>query len=268
LSAARTCSPAISGPEAAKLKLTRAAEHIKEIESHVERYASRVTHEVTPPQAQGNEAVLVSEVPPPEISVIAGEAIHQIRSALDYLAFDLVKLNPTSVTLPPEWETHCCFPLWLQAPKNPPVYNCFGRALPGISVPAFTFIESAQPYNRGSIGNVLRHLAVLSNVDKHRHLNLTSPRIGHLKSATLKSGFSIQTYHTMRSGEELRPEWSGEGLADIEDVTINFSTFVTFDESTLGYGPATLGVEDILKACLKTVQDAVVPEFDKLIGKQ
>src|ERR1700692_4968607 len=124
----------ISALEASELKLKRAAAHIKEINQHIVAYAARVLHEIVP-DAEGKETVHVKEVPPDHIGILAGEVLYQLRSSLDYLAFDLVKLNSTRVTLPLDWEKSCLFPLWLNTPKKPPVYNCFEHILPGISEP-------------------------------------------------------------------------------------------------------------------------------------
>jgi len=77
---------------------------------------------------------------------MAGEVLYQLRSTLDHLAFDLVKLNRIGTPLPSEWEENCCFPLWIDPLTKPPFYNCFKSCLPNISKAAFAFIESVQPY--------------------------------------------------------------------------------------------------------------------------
>ena len=48
-------------------------------------------------------------------------------------------------------------------------------------------------------------------------------------------------------------------------VETRLSTFVTFDESALGSGPDTLGVEEILETCLNMIQILIVPAFDKFL---
>src|SRR5262249_43983072 len=159
--------------------------------------------------------------PPPEISILAGEVLYQVRSSLDYLAFDLVKLNPSSIALPVDWKKNCCFPLWVNTPKNPPVYNCFKHILPGITKPAFAFIEGVQPYHRGNglfaICNVLRFLAELSNIDKHRNLNLTPLNIGHLETVTTKIGGHF-SYRTVRSGAKLEHPLPPDEMANAVNV--------------------------------------------------
>src|ERR1700722_4851148 len=142
----------ISGLDSARLKLIRAAEHIDSVVNSIGAYSGSEPHEITM-NADGKETVHVQILPPPEISVTVGETIYQIRSALDHLAFDLVKLNTRKITLPDDWSEHCLFPLKLCIPTacngNTPVpYKYFEKALPGISIHAFEFIESLQPYYR------------------------------------------------------------------------------------------------------------------------
>lgn len=264
----------ISSPQSVELKLERAAEHIKEINQHVVAYAARVLHEVVP-DAKGKQTVHVNEVPPEDISLLAGEVLYQLRSSLDYLAFDLVKFNPGTITLPLDWEKNCCFPLWLNTPKKPPVYNCFKNVLPGISKPAFTFIEGVQPYHRGKYGifevaNVLWLLAELSNVDKHRHLNLTPINIGHIQMVTTKFGeaeLATFSYSTVRSGAELEPALPPDEMADAVAVERTFSSYITFDESVLGPGMSELAVELVLQSCLDSVKGVIVPAFVEFLKK-
>jgi hypothetical protein len=162
--------------ESARLKLIRASEHIKVIEQYGRRYARRKPHKIiTDPK--GRETAEIRKAPPDDIAVLAGEVLYQLRSALDHLAFDLVKRNRMGTSLPSEWEENCCFPLWTDPPKKPPVYNCYKNRLPNISKAAFAFIEvfslirveaaleSAPPKSWDG-------WLICQNIDKHRHLNV------------------------------------------------------------------------------------------------
>lgn len=165
----------IGGLQSARLKIVRATEHLDAIKKVIKVVAESDCYEIVK-DSNGREAVYFKGEPPTEISILVGEVVYQIRSAIDHLAFDLVKLNPSHAALPTNWEKNCCFPLWLVASKKGTGYNCFENTLPGITKDAFTFIEGVQPYHTGpGIHNVLRLVAQLSNVDKHRHLNITVP---------------------------------------------------------------------------------------------
>src|SRR5208283_1945858 len=118
--------------------------------------------------SDGKEYLNIRKAPPTEISILAGEIVYQIRSALDHLVFDLIKVNPAILSIDPEWFEHCEFPLRtkIAVGKQPPLpQKDFSRPLPGISPTAFAFIESVQPYNRrnySSQGNIPAHLEWLA----------------------------------------------------------------------------------------------------------
>jgi len=96
--------------ESANLKLARAQEHILAIRDINEDYTEREPNVIIKHPDRGNELKFI-ESPPDAISVLAGGCIYQIRSALDHLAFQLVKLNRGGATLPRDWEEKCAFPL-------------------------------------------------------------------------------------------------------------------------------------------------------------
>jgi hypothetical protein len=191
--------------------------------------------------------------------------VYQIRSALDHLAFNLVKLNPSGITLPADWEEHCLFPLWLKPPKKAPVYNCFQHTLPGITKGAFSFIEGVQPYHSGpGAHNALRIIAQLSNVDKHRHLNITVPKVAVHEVATLTGGIeSASTRGGFRHGAKIEPS-----TEDYVDVQRRFTPYITFDEPTVGDGPATLEVEHVLEVCLQQVETVIITAFARNLGEK
>lgn len=167
----------ISGLDSASLKIVRASEHLQEIKKVVGSLASTPNSYELVEDGSGKEKIHFLIQPPSQITILAGEIVYQLRSALDHLAFELVRLNFTGIPLPADWETRCCFPLWPKAPKKRPVYNCFDRVLPGISETAFAFIEHVQPYRSGSgPHNAMRLIAQLSNIDRHRYVNVTLPK--------------------------------------------------------------------------------------------
>ena len=257
----------MSGLESANLKLARAAEHIEAIRDVVWDYIEREPSDVTT-EPNGKYVLNFREPPPAAIAVLAGEAIYQIRSALDHLAFELVKLNPNGTTLPTDWEEECVFPLWLDTPKKAPVYNCFKNTLPGITTGAFTFIESVQPYHRRDTGNILRMLAVLSNIDKHRHLNLTKPQAYRRDEAVvIHKGHRMHSSSVRRAEDGARIESPFPFDTQIVDMQVQgaFTPFVSFHESALGQGAATLPVDYVLELCLNSVKTPILSAFEQFL---
>lgn len=239
----------MSGLESAKLKLVWAAAHIEAVRKAVRDYTADEPSGIAR-KSDGSHKLKYVEPPPPAISILAGETVYQIRSALDYVAFELVKLNPNRVALPVGWREKCAFPLRFK--KKSPV--SFDKTLPGITPKASTFIESVQPYHRRNPGKVLRMLAILSNIDKHRHLNLTK---GQVLDRTINRGVPI---HCVDGGTRLESFVTGHVR-----VQGSFQPFVSFNERTLGKGTAARSIEDVLQACLDTVEKDIIPVFEKLL---
>ena len=266
----------ITGVVSAKLKLSRIAVHIDEINGLVRRLAkTKDTYEIVK-DADGKETLHFLIPAPTDIQIIAGEIIYQFRSALDHLAFQLVESNPKGIKLPKGWERECQFPLLLSVPTcgRPPIeypvpvpYEFFENKLPGISQEAYAFIEGAQPYHSGAgLHNILRVIGKLANIDKHRHLYVLLPRISVHHNFTFSDGMmATSTIGGLKHGAEIPL------LADIPDDSPrdeqrSFTPYITFDE-TIGVGPDTLVADDLLKTCLEQFETFIIPTFEKLIQK-
>jgi hypothetical protein len=104
---------------------------------------------------------------PPRFSVLAAECIHNLRSALDQLAWQLVIANggkPSGLTR---------FPLLLKDPAgNEKMTSAYNGSVAGMSAAAKTYILGLQPYQPGNGGNdhKLRILHDLNITDKHHTL--------------------------------------------------------------------------------------------------
>jgi len=252
--------------ELARLKLARVAEHIKSIQGYIATYARSNPHRVTP-QPHGTDKVSVGEEPPPEIAVLVGEAIYQIRSVMDHLAFDLVQTNAGNIQLPEDWEENCVFPLWLKLPKKPTTYNCFSHILPGISKAAFTFIEGVQPYRGAAINAHMGLLAHLSNIDKHRYPNLTKARLSVNESIVTSLGW-YTSVRRIDEGTELDsvPDTWIDGKEPVE-VERSFSCSVSFAEPVLAeWTKYQVPVDETLQLLLHNATQIIVPAFDQFLN--
>ncbi len=99
----------ISGLDSASVKTVRAAENLEAIRRVINSLASANSYEIVK-DADGKEKIRFLIQPPTPIAVLAGEGVYQLRSALDHLAFDLVKRNQAGITLPANWETRLTCP--------------------------------------------------------------------------------------------------------------------------------------------------------------
>jgi len=155
-------------------KIARADEHAQVLEREVQAFFDR-----DPPPlgtsfgyfdpASGWHLVygFVREAPPLRLGVILGDLVHNVRSALDHLVWQLVLLNgetPSRANAFPiastegDWEAGV------------------DRRLAGVSSNHRAIIQSVQPY-KGPNGPENTYTAVLShlsNVDKHRVVHATA----------------------------------------------------------------------------------------------
>ncbi|MFO0863886.1 MAG: hypothetical protein U0744_04375 [Gemmataceae bacterium] len=146
-----------------RAKIERAKHHINDLDNRIisfrgtNPYTLRCDYD----SQTGNRVfrTVVCAAIPDEFAVIAGEAVHQLRSALDHLAWQLVETNGGT----PDRDT--CFPLDRKPPSNEAT---FARKVQGMSVAAANLIRSKQPYQPGC--EVLGALHEVDNFDKHRLL--------------------------------------------------------------------------------------------------
>jgi hypothetical protein len=79
-----------------QLKLARAAEHLESLNEEVASYLDSRPYEVVQEtQPEGNPLLVckVNSLPPMRLSVLLGDFLHNLRSALDHLAWQLVLVN-------------------------------------------------------------------------------------------------------------------------------------------------------------------------------
>lgn len=107
---------------------------------------------------------------PPEFGVAIGDTVHNMRSALDHLAWQFALLTKSTARA-------TYFPLETNRKDYERTASPAQRALRTIPHPqARAIIDQFQPFHRHSVlpsGSPLAVLERLSNIDKHRNVNLT-----------------------------------------------------------------------------------------------
>jgi hypothetical protein len=151
----------------AREKIERADKHILDFESGINdflrEYGYRLVPDTDSSDAQKGH-LLRPERPLPEALVCtAGDAVHNLRSALDHLAFSVATHNQ----VPAKVRNSASFPTW----KN---WDAFNSAIKEGEIPQLApgwgnFLSFIEPYNGGT-GAYLRTVNVLDNIDKHRSL--------------------------------------------------------------------------------------------------
>lgn len=153
------------------LRLERAHEHIETVRSETKAFLERDPKPLdfrTKKTAGSGEAMeyvlyaVVREEPPRDIALAVGDAIQNMRNALDYLVYELS---------PPRYRRkgRTGFPIY----DDMCLFEVEGRQMiRGITGDELTLIERVQPYKRTNppANDPLSILRRLSNKDKHRLL--------------------------------------------------------------------------------------------------
>jgi len=137
------------------------------------------------------------EIPVPvQLSILSGEALHQLRSSLDHLIWTLVIKTGNTPTRRNQ------FPIFL-------IENEYKTAskqmLAGVSVAAASEIETFQPFHANPPkDHPLSLLNELNNTDKHRTLNLISAACVGYESVVVKGrmpGGTLYPWGTIKASE-------------------------------------------------------------------
>ena len=149
------------------IKTERAKKHLLDVESLARSSKKGITGFPDPKSKRHrSESTLIVD-----ISVIsgAGDVIHNLRSALDHLAWELAKWE---TGLPREIDA-CCFPIG----KSSSHYKSIKRkgVIAGMSPEAEKAIDDLRPYKEGN--EPLWRIHHLDIVDKHRHILVAGYKI-------------------------------------------------------------------------------------------
>jgi len=156
----------------ARLKIIWAYHHLKllntEVDLALKSQPNAVVGQIEPETGDKVYRAQMTSQPPREWGLILGDCVHNLRSALDHMVWDLVQLNGQT----PDSNTE--FPIYWDRAK----YSLKGEAdrkLRGVSTQAVDLIEQAQPYHAGQPqGHPLWILRELDVRDKHRSILLTA----------------------------------------------------------------------------------------------
>ena len=237
--------------EDARQKVERARKHIKDLNSAVLEFqeanpcAMFVEHD-----AKTAENVLKAGFGgkiPEQIALIAGDAIHNLRCALDLVAYELRgRKGPVNVNV--------FFPIaWTRKEFEAPDHQAKVRKL---GIDAASIVHALQPYKGGNgPGTRLFELHALDIRDKHKSL------IG------LLVGFGLVTYEYETPGEERvmvigAPCYYSDAQNEIEIARIADAQFyhepyappdISFAEIVVGHEP----IHATMYALLRLVDDTI-----------
>ena len=147
----------------AKAKLDRAAEHYGAFQLVLDRYIGSQPVSLVlkqSPDGSGEDFYVSKRDLPPELNMIFGDCVHNLRCVLDHVVMSLAIANGGDPndrrTAFPAYNTAAEFQQKSQGSLH--LLDAAGRA----------FVESVQPYNRHGRPGTLAELNFLDNRDKHR----------------------------------------------------------------------------------------------------
>ncbi len=232
-----------AGSDSARIKIIRAAKHLETLKNGIAADATRDLSDALLLRLHPkSEPTLDLPEPHQDIAILAGEIIYHLRSALDHLAFDLVQLNRSGITLPTKWEENCMFPTWttLKPGQTPPLPYGIFQNLPGIPKEAHAIIERVQPYYSVGVPNGwIGYLVALSNIDKHRRFTLTRTRASYRVNMVRGSGIRTSSVISLDDGAELPSLLHPDDPDAVVEMDHSISLFVAFDERD-ALGDATM----------------------------
>jgi hypothetical protein len=231
-----------------RLKLERASFHLADFD----RQAMAVTFELRKairwdqPSIEKDWRFWFETVPtvPSMLSAILGDAVHNVRSALDYLAYQLVKANGI------EPDDHTQFPIYNVRKKLPDI-------TPGVPLELRNLLDELQPYQFTHPRNhALEVLHRLSIADKHHESFVAAAStnsagwFGDLEMFALNQG-------PYKPGDVLC--WVRTPYDDAPSPSFMFK--VRFDEPEAGAIGTVMSASEIVRMSIKYIDEEVLTRF-------
>jgi hypothetical protein len=250
--------------EPVRLKVARANEHLDALKVEIARYydtnpAEFVADPTIHTDSNGEEYVFgrfKADTPPEHIAVVIGDVLQNLRSALDYLVWELVLANKEQ---PGKKNS---FPI-CNSPKDLSNELRRGR-LGGVHAEAITEIEALQPYFGGAEVNksFLWNLEQFSNINKHRRVLLTVLRTLPVPEGLVTTRDEFGLNHALvnpalaNNDAQIGPVRVVGGKVQMNPPVVGFIGFA--EGPPIGYE-----IWSFLEATVRFVPEHVVPRFER-----
>ena len=218
-------------------KIERARQHIRDFEARRELFIQSRPYDVVrdDPQAGVYGFVLRFRCKPPrDMPLTIGDAVHNLRSALDHLAWQLVEANGQT----PSKDT--AFPIFETADK----YKKHSASrVEGMSTGAISLINAIQPYQGGN--DDLWELHRLDILDKHRLQYVVEYSdvptrlkvVSHVGTSIVHQFVDPNDIGMLHDGAKLALE--GSHVGDVQ-TSLDLTIDIAFRDSQTAYGKPVL----------------------------
>jgi hypothetical protein len=261
-------------------KLERAGEHIEDLRVACDEWlgtdAYRVVREIEPETGYTAHRVKIKEPPPARLGLLVGDAVHNLRSALDHIALELAVSKHRPGRVPATIEESSEFPIFPLVMKNgrsgsdafnattnkgDPARQSGLFKLRGVESKAVAVIEGKQPYHRGNAwaDDPLWVIHELDRIDKHRRVHLTAYAIAGTE-LTVPGDQPINFLHIDHVGGYSGPVQDGTEVARYRSGNTKVEVNVTREIALPQGGPAENEVVGATLQRLRNyVRDEIVP---------
>lgn len=237
-------------------KIERAHEHLEVLEQEIREFLESKPYRATREEnAQVPDYILYAfrlEKPAPRrLGLIVGDVVHNLRSALDQLAWQLARCT----TETPFHRT--AFPIFKE--RTAATRKLFHQMLRDVPPKAREIIEEMQPYHRGDTAEIdpLWILDKLWNIDKHRVIlplpfRMTLPPVegsGYVHQDVKDDGTILV------------------GIPKSFEPEKNFEPQISFDVAFQMGGPAGGASVENLVHIHDTIRDEIFPRFDEFVAE-
>lgn len=271
-----------------ELKLIRAHYHLQQLDTEMNAWLDIQRQSIVTepdPDNPGYFLVKVTAPRPPAdpFGVMVGDCVHNMRSALDHLAFALLKRH--TPTLTDKLIKDSEFPIFGDEDRQgntgagPKLFHngAMKTKIAGVAPAAQTEIERLQPYHRGKDwrGHHLWVLSVLANIDKHRLIHpvvaayaATVMKFAHGAAAGFAIpyrapgdiGYAMHVFDGIVEGETVVARVQTRPSMDGDEMTVDFDVplKVMFEQAAPGDPPGE-SIVDTLAAIYSYIRTDVFP---------
>lgn len=218
--------------EGVRRKVDWADEHFGLIENQVREFLKaetrRISEEPNFETGQQVRKLIDPPKPPRDLSLLIGDYVYNLRAALDYLAWQLARLNRPAHE-PPK-QTH--FPIYVK--KTQRARQDFKNAVRGLHPSHRRVIANEQPFKRGDLAEQqpLWILNRLRNLDSHRQVHTFTVDIDRLAEVeTTVQSVEIVPEREPSPGETREQYVVGLTLGVRSEEQGEFPLAIAFDEA-------------------------------------
>jgi hypothetical protein len=221
--------------DGARAKLDRARHHLEDLDTEVHRYVETQPVEVETREQEEGELRRIQLVasaktePAASLGLIVGDWANNVRSALDYTVYQLVRAETGEAD--PRWTQ---FPIITDQARYAEQAKLRLRGTPKWSLPVF---EGLQPFQNAAEASD-HHFAVLadlSNRDKHRLVHTTALQISGSQARVSGTGFKAIHQLAQNPGSIVGERIVLDAVITVDEGSIEINLEAEFDVSLEGY---------------------------------